>query len=75
MRSRETWEWKWDSVQVQVSKLVSVPSDVVIMGALAIVDRLLRGNFELGIKITLGFFPMRSWISIQYFIPKIVTKN
>ena len=30
------------------------------MGALAIVDRLLRGNFELGIKITLGFFPMRS---------------
>ena len=33
---------------------------VRIMGALAIVDRLLRGNFELGIKITLGFFPMRS---------------
>ena len=32
----------------------------IIMGALAIVDRLLRGNFELGIKITLGFFPMRS---------------
>ena len=34
--------------------------NVLIMGALAIVDRLLRGNFELGIKITLGFFPMRS---------------
>ena len=34
--------------------------DIVTMGALAIVDRLLRGNFELGIKITLGFFPMRS---------------
>ena len=35
-------------------------SRIANMGALAIVDRLLRGNFELGFKITLGFFPMRS---------------
>ena len=47
--------------RITISRYPAFPVvTITTMGALAIVDRLLRGNFELGIKITLGFFLMRS---------------